>query len=317
MAFNNDSTFTSSFPEFVPSYSYRAGEIINSPCYDVNNSKVSISESEYSDKFMSPSSLRNLSTSTSSLDEVVHGFGNLALRSSDSKGLEKYFGESCAWGSKPHDNGIIDKEMDCPSSTRNDNAFKHYDGMLSFESRRFIGSDFYLAQVIQEDEGPKRLHVSNIPFRFREFDLYKLFGKYGTVTDAEIIYNDKGSKGFGFVTMSKGKEADFARLLLDGWSIGGRVIEVNLATPKITPGKRPSVPGVSVSRPSDAIVNSSSLIELPIGDHSSYDMLVAQTKLAQAQVEVLKLRQRSMRKYFDQVSSEDAARMFSGSDKRS
>ena len=41
-----------------------------------------------------------------------------------------------------------------------------------------------------------------------------LFGKFGNVEDAEIIYNDKGSKGFGFVTMSRGREADNARIRL-------------------------------------------------------------------------------------------------------
>ena len=41
---------------------------------------------------------------------------------------------------------------------------------------------------------PKRLHISNIPFRFREKDLKLLFGEFGIVLDAEIIFNDKGSK---------------------------------------------------------------------------------------------------------------------------
>ena len=45
-----------------------------------------------------------------------------------------------------------------------------------------------------------RLHISNLPFRFRNPDLVVLFSKYGTVVDAEIIFNEKGSKGFGFVS---------------------------------------------------------------------------------------------------------------------
>ena len=56
-----------------------------------------------------------------------------------------------------------------------------------------------------------RLHASNIPFRFRNPDLARLFGEYGTVTDAEVIFNDKGSKGFGFVTMGSPREAARAR----------------------------------------------------------------------------------------------------------
>ena len=53
-----------------------------------------------------------------------------------------------------------------------------------------------------KEEMPKRLHVSNIPFRFRDPDLRQMFGKYGTILDVEIIFNERGSKGFGFVTFS-------------------------------------------------------------------------------------------------------------------
>ncbi|CAG2173019.1 unnamed protein product, partial [Oppiella nova] len=41
---------------------------------------------------------------------------------------------------------------------------------------------------------PKRLHVSNIPFRFRDPDLRTLFGTYGHILDVEIIFNERGSK---------------------------------------------------------------------------------------------------------------------------
>ena len=88
---------------------------------------------------------------------------------------------------------------------------------------------------------PKRLHVSNIPFRYREHNLIMLFGQFGNVEDAEIIYNDKGSKGFGFITMARNQDADVARVRLHGTIIEGRIIEVNLATPKnSTPKPMPS-----------------------------------------------------------------------------
>uniref|UniRef100_A0AAQ4QKI6 RNA binding protein fox-1 homolog 2 n=1 Tax=Gasterosteus aculeatus aculeatus TaxID=481459 RepID=A0AAQ4QKI6_GASAC len=41
---------------------------------------------------------------------------------------------------------------------------------------------------------PKRLHVSNIPFRFRDPDLRQMFGQYGKILDVEIIFNERGSK---------------------------------------------------------------------------------------------------------------------------
>nr|XP_054096731.1 RNA binding protein fox-1 homolog 2 isoform X15 [Callithrix jacchus] len=40
---------------------------------------------------------------------------------------------------------------------------------------------------------PKRLHVSNIPFRFRDPDLRQMFG-FGKILDVEIIFNERGSK---------------------------------------------------------------------------------------------------------------------------
>ena len=86
--------------------------------------------------------------------------------------------------------------------------------------------------MFQEPYIPKRLHVSNIPFRYREHNLIMLFGQFGNIEDAEIIYNDKGSKGFGFVTMARSQDADVARIRLHGTIVEGRVIDVNLATPK-------------------------------------------------------------------------------------
>ena len=77
---------------------------------------------------------------------------------------------------------------------------------------------------------PKRLHVSNIPFRFRDTDLKSMFEDFGTVLDAEIIFNERGSKGFGFVTLNNAENANKAKRALDGAEVEGRLIEVNNAT---------------------------------------------------------------------------------------
>ncbi|XP_029692353.1 RNA binding protein fox-1 homolog 3 isoform X5 [Takifugu rubripes] len=45
-----------------------------------------------------------------------------------------------------------------------------------------------------EKQQPKRLHVSNIPFRFRDPDLRQMFGQFGKILDVEIIFNERGSK---------------------------------------------------------------------------------------------------------------------------
>ncbi|KAL6445438.1 hypothetical protein ACFW04_002312 [Cataglyphis niger] len=55
---------------------------------------------------------------------------------------------------------------------------------------------------------PKRLHVSNIPFRFRDPDLRAMFG------------------GFGFVTFANSADADRARERLHGTVVEGRKIEL-------------------------------------------------------------------------------------------
>ena len=79
---------------------------------------------------------------------------------------------------------------------------------------------------------PKRLHVSNIPFRMREPDLRQIFGVFGEITDVEIIFNEKGSKGFGFLTFKNSEDAQRAKDTMHKRLIEGRVIEVNNATPR-------------------------------------------------------------------------------------
>ena len=51
---------------------------------------------------------------------------------------------------------------------------------------------------------------------------------YGEIMDAEIIFNDRGSKGFGFVTFANGDCALKARDELNGRVIDGRKIEVRI-----------------------------------------------------------------------------------------
>ncbi|XP_035231018.1 RNA binding protein fox-1 homolog 2-like, partial [Stegodyphus dumicola] len=95
---------------------------------------------------------------------------------------------------------------------------------------------------------PKRLHVSNIPFRFRDPDLRQLFGQYGPILDVEIIFNERGSKGFGFVTFANSLDADRARDHLNGTVVEGRKIEVNNATARVQTKKLPTIPNVAALR---------------------------------------------------------------------
>nr|XP_058904491.1 RNA binding protein fox-1 homolog 3 isoform X5 [Kogia breviceps] len=93
-----------------------------------------------------------------------------------------------------------------------------------------------------EKQQPKRLHVSNIPFRFRDPDLRQMFGQFGKILDVEIIFNERGSKGFGFVTFETSSDADRAREKLNGTIVEGRKIEVNNATARVMTNKKTANP---------------------------------------------------------------------------
>jgi len=297
-----------SYPEFVPRYDCRRVTTSTGPFPNNDVSKRLLSESGYSDTLLSPSSLRSCSMSSFGMDEVTNRLNCLQLRG-DSDGQQQDLDRAYAWDVKTYDyNRISGNCAQVPLKSNYFDSMKPLDGMFKYEPKS-READYNS----DDDDVPRRLHVSNIPFRFREFDLFQLFGKYGAVTDVEIIYNDKGSKGFGFVTMARSKEADLARFILHGWSIQGRVIEVNLATPKITPSKRPSVPGLSPSSRRIDALSSSSYYELPPDDQTAYEMIIAQTKLAEAHLKVLQLQQRSMRNRFNKAGDEDVDRKFSGS----
>ena len=55
----------------------------------------------------------------------------------------------------------------------------------------------------------------------------------------EIIFNERGSKGFGFVTFASSDDADKAREQLNGTVVEGRKIEVNNATARVQTRRQP------------------------------------------------------------------------------
>ena len=60
----------------------------------------------------------------------------------------------------------------------------------------------------------------------------QLFSWFGRVLEAEIICNEEGSKGFGFVTMASREEADLVLAKLHKTVINNRDIRINMAKPK-------------------------------------------------------------------------------------
>lgn len=60
----------------------------------------------------------------------------------------------------------------------------------------------------QEQNIKKKLYVVNLPWSLSVQDIKNLFGKCGTAKDVEIIKQKDGrSRGYAFVTMSSGEEA--------------------------------------------------------------------------------------------------------------
>lgn len=50
------------------------------------------------------------------------------------------------------------------------------------------------------------------------------------VVEAEVIFNDRGSKGFAFITMKNASEAEAAKKAIHMKEFSGRIVEVNPAT---------------------------------------------------------------------------------------
>ena len=84
----------------------------------------------------------------------------------------------------------------------------------------------------------KKLYVGNLSYEVSDADLRQLFAQHGTVESATVIEDRSTgrSKGFGFVEMSSGEEAEAAMSALNGTEFGGRTITVNEAKPRPSQG---------------------------------------------------------------------------------
>uniref|UniRef100_A0AAR2JUS3 RNA binding protein fox-1 homolog 3 n=1 Tax=Pygocentrus nattereri TaxID=42514 RepID=A0AAR2JUS3_PYGNA len=69
-----------------------------------------------------------------------------------------------------------------------------------------------------------------------------IYPQFGKILDVEIIFNERGSKGFGFVTFETSADADRAREKLNGTIVEGRKIEVNNATARVMTNKKVANP---------------------------------------------------------------------------
>jgi RNA recognition motif-containing protein len=79
-----------------------------------------------------------------------------------------------------------------------------------------------------------KLYVGGLPYATTEDHLQEIFSAHGTVESARVI-TDKftgKSRGFGFVEMSSGDEAQKAIAALNESQIEGRTLTVNEARPQ-------------------------------------------------------------------------------------
>jgi RNA recognition motif-containing protein len=79
-----------------------------------------------------------------------------------------------------------------------------------------------------------RLFVGNLSFETTENDLQDAFAAFGSVTETNLMMDrtTNRSRGFAFVTMSTGEEAQKAIDAMNGKDMGGRAITVNVARPR-------------------------------------------------------------------------------------
>lgn len=79
-----------------------------------------------------------------------------------------------------------------------------------------------------------RVYVGNLPWSVDDTKLEQVFSEHGKVVDARVVIDRETgrSRGFGFVTMSTETELNDAIAALDGQSLDGRAIRVNVAADK-------------------------------------------------------------------------------------
>jgi len=79
-----------------------------------------------------------------------------------------------------------------------------------------------------------KLFVGNLSFNTTENDLQDAFAAHGTVVEANLMMDRATGRprGFGFVTMGSPEEAEKAIQAMNGASVDGRALTVNIARPK-------------------------------------------------------------------------------------
>lgn len=97
----------------------------------------------------------------------------------------------------------------------------------------YLARDLLLCKF-QKEAHMKNIFVGNLSFGTTEDTVRSMFETYGTVDRVNLVTDrDTGrARGFGFVEMAVGQEADRAIAGLNGREVDGRALSVNEARPK-------------------------------------------------------------------------------------
>jgi RNA recognition motif-containing protein len=89
-------------------------------------------------------------------------------------------------------------------------------------------------QFLKGSTMDNKLYVGNLPYSMRDDDLQQHFARFGQVSSAKVMTDrDTGrSKGFGFVEMGSGEDAQAAIRGMNGQTFDGRALVVNEARPR-------------------------------------------------------------------------------------
>ncbi len=79
-----------------------------------------------------------------------------------------------------------------------------------------------------------KIYVGNLPYSVTDSSLKDNFAAFGSVSSAKVMMDRETGrpKGFGFVEMASAEMAQAAITALNGMSVDGRSIVVNLARPR-------------------------------------------------------------------------------------
>ncbi|PYJ19703.1 MAG: RNA-binding protein [Verrucomicrobia bacterium] len=79
-----------------------------------------------------------------------------------------------------------------------------------------------------------KLYVGNLSFETTENDLQDLFEQHGAVSEVRLMMDRMTgkSRGFAFITMNDGAQANAAMAALNGHELNNRALAVNEARPR-------------------------------------------------------------------------------------